>query len=186
VRGAGHGPEKVVASRRHEEKDYHFCSEQCADAFDAFPDGYAVHPVPRPAPKAAVTTTAGDVLTLGAAGERAVLVDFWATWCAPCKKAMPELEELHREYGPRGLTVVGVSIDEDAEALEKYLRKKPMSYPVVHDSKEDPVWWAYSVAAIPAMVLIDRDGRIVGEWRGAVDLAQVRDRIDATLGPAGP
>jgi thiol-disulfide isomerase/thioredoxin len=184
VRGAGHGAEKVVATRPFEGRDYPFCSEKCAEAFDGFPDGYAVHPVPRPAPEAVVTTREGEDFRLGAEGEDVVLLDFWATWCAPCKKAMPEIEELHREYGPRGLTVVGISIDEDAEAVEKYLRKKPVSYPVALDSKEDPAWYLYSVAAIPAMVLLDREGRIVGEWRGAIDLGLVRDRIEEELAPA--
>ncbi|HMB70527.1 MAG TPA: redoxin domain-containing protein [bacterium] len=184
MRGAMHGAEKVAASRTYEGKDYHFCSDKCAEAFDAFPAGYAVHPLPRPAPQAVLTTTEGEEITLGATGDGVVLVDFWATWCAPCKKAMPELERLHRELEPRGFGVVGVSIDEDAGAVEKFLRKNELGYPTAIDSPESPTWYAYSVAAIPAMFLIDGEGRIVGEWRGAIDMGTVRERVEELLGRA--
>lgn len=182
IRGSGHGPEKVAATRSHEGREYAFCSVACAEAFDAFPEGYAVHPIPRAAPRVTLTTTAGDALALGAGGEHVVLLDFWATWCAPCKKAMPELERLQDEFGPLGLAVVGVSIDEDPAALEKYLRSRPPGYAVARDSKETPAWAAYAVAAIPAMVLIDRQGRIVAEWRGKVDMKDVRAGVQAALG----
>jgi thiol-disulfide isomerase/thioredoxin len=184
VRGAGHGEEKVAASREFEGRDYHFCSKDCAEAFDAFPDGYAVHPLPRPAPAIVVTTTEDESVSLGSTGGDVILLDFWATWCAPCKKAMPELEELQQEYGDSGLRVLGVSIDEKADLVEKFLKKRPLGYAVAIDSAEEPAWHEFAVAAIPAVFLIDRQGQIVGEWKGSVEMSEVRRQVASLLAVA--
>lgn len=186
VRGAAHGEEKVVASREHEGKTYHFCSEQCGEAFDAFPAAYALHPIPRPAPSIVVTTTDDRNVALGVPGGDAILLDFWATWCVPCREAMPELEALQREYGAKGLTVLGVSIDEEAGAVGTFLGKTPLGYTVAIDSTEQPAWHAFAVAAIPAMYLIDGEGQIVGEWKGKVEMDDVRRRVEALMSEASP
>ena len=65
--------------------------------------------------------------------------------------------------------------------MDKFLRKNEVPYPTAIDSPESPAWYAYSVAAIPAMFLIDGEGRIVGDWRGAIDLDDVRRRIESVL-----
>ncbi len=180
VRGADHGAENVVASRTYEGKDYHFCSQQCAEAFDGFPAGYAVRAVPRPAPQFVIITRNHDEVVLGKPGA-VTLVDFWATWCAPCVQAMPELEALQQEFGDKGLTVLGLSIDEKPEQVEKFLKKKPFTYPMAIDSGDEPAWYAYGVAAIPAMYLIDQKGEIVGEWRGKIEINHVREKIEGLL-----
>lgn len=181
VRGATHGEEDVVASRYHDGRDYHFCSDDCAKAFDAFPAAYAVRPVPRSAPTLAVATIDARKVEVGKPGDHAILLDFWATWCAPCVKAMPKLEELQRDYGDRGLTVLGISIDEDPRRVEKFLQKRPLDYAVAIDSRDDPAWHAFAVAAIPAMVLIDRQGQIVAEWQGRIALEGVKQTIESLL-----
>lgn len=190
IRGAAHGMEKVAASREYDGESYHFCSEKCAGAFDTFPAGYARLPLPRPAPPVAVTTLDNRRIRIGSPGEDLLLLDFWATWCKPCVKAMPDVEKLYRDFGERGLTVLGLSIDKNVETVEEYLEKKPVAYAVALDSGDEPVWAAYSVAAIPAMYLVDREGRIVGEWRGRVEIEDVRRMIEGLLdqetpGPSG-
>jgi thiol-disulfide isomerase/thioredoxin len=184
IRGSAHGLEKVAASRDHDGQSYAFCSEKCAEAFDTFPAGYARLPVPRPAPAVALTTLDDRRVPVGSPGGGLLLIDFWATWCKPCLKAMPELEKIHRDYGDDGLTVLGVSIDKTAEAVEKYLEKKPVEYAVALDSGDEPAWHAFSVAAIPAMYLVDGESRIVGEWRGSVDMDDVRRAIEEQLAGA--
>jgi thiol-disulfide isomerase/thioredoxin len=99
---------------------------------------------------------------------RVVLLDFWATWCAPCRKSMPDLQALHDKYSARGLTVIGISIDEGGPAkVQRYVRSKKFTYPIVMDDAKDPAWDAYKVKAIPAAFLLDRDGRVVAQWTGA-------------------
>jgi thiol-disulfide isomerase/thioredoxin len=142
------------------------------------PSGYAPPVLPRPAPGFAWTTLDGDAVT--PAGTRALLIDFWATWCAPCITAIPELEQLNRDLGD-DLRVVGVSIDEKREDLDKFLARRPLSYPVVHDGGDDPAWWQFRVPAIPAAVLLDGEGQIVAQWNGKVDPAAVRQAVEAVL-----
>ena len=182
ARGATHGEEDVVAWREHEGEWYTFCSKPCAEAFDSFPAAYVEHPLPRPAPSARVVTLEGEEVDLGDLRGELTLVDFWATWCKPCVKAMPELGELHEEWGDEGLAVLGVSIDQDAgEVVPKFLEKKKVRYPVALDTTDRPAWHAFHVAAIPAMFLIDAEGNIVDEWKGAVDLEEVRRQVETRL-----
>lgn len=180
VRGSQHGAEHVAAAREHDGTAYYFCSTGCAEAFDGFPAGYVVMPVPRPAPSLSMTTLAGADVSLARA-EGPVLVDFWATWCKPCIEAMPELSELHETYGPRGLTVLGVSIDEKGpEQVASFLEEREVSYPIAVDGGDHPAWFAWGVAAIPAAFLV-HDGQIVAEWRGRIDPAVVEAAVTEVL-----
>ncbi len=181
MRGSGHGEENVVASRMHEGEAYHFCSGPCAEAFDAFPAGYVRLPLPRPAPAVALQTLGETEIRLGEARDDLLLVDFWATWCKPCIKAMPKLTKLHRDYADDGLTILGISIDDDPKKVADFLEKKPLPYPVAIDAKEEPAWAAFGVAAIPAMYLIDREGRIVAEWKGRVEVKDVISKVEKLL-----
>ena len=158
---------------------YGFCSEDCAAAFDRMPAGYAEPVLPRAAPQFAWSTVAGEEIAPGTAP--ALLVDFWATWCAPCLETIPELERLERDFAAAGLRVVGVSIDEDRATLDAWLERRPVSYAVVHDGGDDPAWWQFRVPAIPAAYLLDGEGRIVAQWNGKVDAGAVRKAIEALL-----
>jgi len=159
-RGATHGEEDVVAWRQSRAAVYTFCSEPCGEAFDQMPEGYATPILPRPAPEVSLVDADGNALgPIASAGP--TLIDFWATWCKPCLEMMPTLSRLHEEGRVR---VIGVSIDEDAGALRKFLRRKAPSYPVAHDTGDDPAWWAYRVPAIPAAFLLDGEGQVVAQW----------------------
>lgn len=175
-------PEKVVATRAHDGATVHFCSEKCAEAFDADPAAYVF--TPGPAPEAAFVSLGGDSLALGAAG-RVTLVDFWATWCKPCVKAMPELDAIRRDFHARGVDVVGISIDtgKDREKkVRKFAGKNGAGYPIALDREETPTWEAYRVKVLPTVFLIDRDGTIVKRWTGVVDMQDVRASLEALLG----
>jgi thiol-disulfide isomerase/thioredoxin len=179
VRGSQHGAEAVAAWRDHDGDRYYFCSTGCGEAFDGFPAGYQVNPVPRSAPPLALTTLDGRTVSLAQA-EGPVLVDFWATWCQPCIAAMPELIRLHDEYRELGLTVLGVSIDEKgAEHVSRFVKERGLPYPVAVDGGDSPAWFAWGVAAIPAAFLVD-GGEIVAEWRGRVD----PEALEAAIGQA--
>jgi len=175
-RGAAHGAEKLVDWREHGAKYYGFCSESCAEAFDQMPDGYAEPVLPHEAPTFSWSTTDGE--SIAGTGHTALLVDFWATWCAPCIQTMPALEELAGEFEDAGLRVVGVSIDEERGKLDAFLERRPVGYPIVHDGGDDPAWWQFQVPAIPAAFLIDAEGQVIAQWSGELDLDEVRAEIE--------
>lgn len=184
VRGAGHGEEKVAAWREYEDVVYCFCSEACAEAFDKFPGAYIVRPLPRSAPDVVFRSLDGAEVSLESFRGGPVLVDFWATWCKPCIKALPKVRKMHDTWSDDGLVVLGVSIDEKGRRhVEKFVEKEKMPYPVMLDTGKSPAWHAFGVTAIPAMFLIDAEGRIVAEWKGVVDLDAVRGEVEALLKP---
>lgn len=174
-------PEKVVASVLHEGRTHYFCSKPCLEAFRADPAAFAPPDLPRPAPEVTLADREGQAVLLGSEDGRVLLIDFWATWCKPCLAAMPELDKLHAELGPRGFAVVGVSIDEEVSKVEKLLRKRPVSYPILLDTAPEPAWAAYGVRIIPAAFLVDRTGSIVAQWTGAPDLPSMRAAVQAEL-----
>ena len=160
--------EPVKAVRTYEGKEYGFCSEKCAKEFEAEPAAYLPPTFPRVAPPFALTDLSGNALSNESLKGRVVLLDFWATWCVPCRKSMPELQAMHKKYESRGLSVVGVSIDEGGPAkVKKLVAAKKFTYPIAMDSEKQPAWDAFRVKAIPAAFLIDREGRIVAQWTGA-------------------
>jgi thiol-disulfide isomerase/thioredoxin len=177
--------EEVAAWRTHEGVRYGFCSDDCAKEFDAEPAAYVPPSFPRPAPEIGLTDLAGQPVTLAALRGKVVLLDFWATWCAPCRKSMPELQRLHDKHAGRGFTVVGVAIDEgDARRkVTKFLTGKKIAYPNALDAGKSAAWERFRVKAVPAAFLIDQEGRIVAQWTGAAaDVREIESRL-ATLLP---
>ena len=176
-------PEKVGATRDYKGTTYYFCSKKCAETFDANPAAYVLET--DAAPAATWTTTTDASLTLESMLGQVVLLDFWATWCKPCVKSMPELDAIYRDYQKLGLVVLGVSVDQgdDREKkVKKFLEKKPVGYPIAIDASESPSWEAFNVGALPTLYLIDREGRIVERWIGIVDMAAVRAAVDREIG----
>jgi peroxiredoxin/YHS domain-containing protein len=175
--GSNH-EEPVKATRTWEGVEYGFCSEACAKAFDAEPAAYVPPQFPREAPAWNAKTLAGKPVSLADYRGQVVLLDFWATWCAPCRKSMPELNALHAKLEDRGFSVLGLSIDEDGPAkVKKYVAAKKIGYPIALDAATATTWEAYRVKAVPAAFLIDREGRIVAQWTGAVDVADVEAKV---------
>ncbi len=88
-----------------------------------------------------------------------VLIDFWASWCGPCKKSFPVLDALYATYRARGLVVLAVSVDEDDAAMQAFLKKQAITFPVVRDAAQRLVAVA-GVNAMPSSFLVDRSGVI--------------------------
>lgn len=183
VRGGETEPEVVKATRRHEGKEYGFCSQKCAREFDADPAAYVPANLPRSAPSFSLKDLRGNPVSNESLKGKVVLLDFWATWCTPCLKSMPELEAIHRRYADRGFAVVGVSIDEGGPAkVKKFVAAKKITYPIAMDSKKNSAWESFRVKAVPAAYLLDREGRIVAQWTGAaVSGAQLEAKLAELL-----
>ncbi len=108
------------------------------------------------------TTTDGRPFNWKAYQGKVVLIDFWATWCGPCRTELPNLQKLHAEYRPRGFEVVSISVDEDRSKLDAYLQQTPLPWVVLHAEKgRNATAEYYGVNAVPTTILVDRSGRVV-------------------------
>ena len=101
----------------------------------------------------------GAEIDVGAQQGRVRIVDFWATWCEPCKEALPALDALARDFAPRGLAVYAVSIDEDREQITRFLAERPAAFTVLWDHGAVRVS-RYHVTYMPITLLVDRAGVI--------------------------
>lgn len=172
-----------MATSVYKGQTYGFCSEKCKTTFDEYPEAYIPPVLPRPVPAFTVKTLAGQEVPFQSfAAGKPVLVDFWATWCAPCVSAMPELQKLHQRYASKGFSVVGISIDEEQDKAIQMVRKRKLAYPVYLDATATPAWSTFHVRSVPAAFLIDRQGRIVQQWLGKVDLKEVEQAVARLVG----
>lgn len=111
------------------------------------------------APDFALKSTAGSNLRLSEHRGDVILLNFWASWCGPCRQEMPLLNTLHQRYGKLGFSVVGVNVDKDSSLADKILKDIPVTFPVLLDDT-GAVSASYDVSAMPTSVLIDRDGNM--------------------------
>ena len=100
----------------------------------------------------------GKEVSLGAYKGKVLLINFWATWCVPCKTEIPGFIDLYNRYRRRGLEVVGIDIDEPASLVVPYARNMKMNYPVLLDGGRHDVHEAYGVVGLPTTIIIGRDG----------------------------
>ena len=118
-----------------------------------------------PAPDFTLRTLDGQNLRLGEQRGRVVLVNFWATWCGPCRQEMPHLNKLYDKYRSSGFVLLGVNVDEDTRTAAGVASKLGVRFPVLPDS-DKLVSKKYDLKAMPSTVLIDRDGRVRYVHRG--------------------
>lgn len=97
---------------------------------------------------------------------KAVLINFWATWCPPCREEIPDLIELQKEYGGRGFTILGVDVDESKKKVASFVQKTGINYPILLDDGS-VVAERYGVVGIPTSVLILSDGTVVNQYHSA-------------------
>jgi peroxiredoxin len=110
-----------------------------------------------------------------------VLVNYWATWCAPCWEETPGLIRLSQELGSKGLTIVGVSIDEGGtEKVKKFVDEFHVPYPVALPEKMSHV--EFGLEGVPTTILVDKQGRVAKSYIGAVRQADFKTDVEALLG----
>jgi len=122
------------------------------------------------APDFSLPDLSGQNLNLSAYRGKVVLLDFWATWCDPCREETPHFVALQQQYGGQGLQIIGVSMDDSPEPVRKFYRTYAMNYPVLMGSAKTGEMYG-GVLGLPIAFLIGRDGRITAKHIGATDIA---------------
>ena len=110
-----------------------------------------------PAPDFTLESRSGENLRLEDHRGEVVMLNFWASWCGPCRQEMPLMDELYSQYKDLGFTILAVNVDENREEAHRCLDKVPVNFPILYDP-ESSVSELYEVQAMPTTVMIDRDG----------------------------
>ena len=177
----GSGFEDVKARAAYRGASYAFCSLECKVEFLKNPEAFLRTDHGTPAPQFTLPALDGKPISLADLKGKVVLLDFWATFCPPCLAALPELEALHKSHAAEGLVVIGVSVDDRLPLVKK--ASAGVSYPIVQSTPE--VWNAYKVNALPSLVLVGRDGKIVRRYGGEADKAAMLRDIRSALAAGG-
>ncbi len=112
-----------------------------------------------PAPNFTLKSRSGENLKLSEYRGEVVMINFWASWCGPCRQEMPLLEQLYTRYSPLGFTILGINVEEDSKLAEKLLEEIPVNFPILFDT-ENAVSEKYNVVAMPSTIMVDRDGNM--------------------------
>jgi peroxiredoxin len=120
------------------------------------------------APGFTLPSRSGDTVALDKLKGQVVMLNFWASWCGPCRHEMPLLDQMYKRYSALGFTLLGVNVEADTKDAEKWLAQTPVTFPVVFD-KENKVSKLYDVNAMPSSVFIDRKGNVRYLHRGYKD-----------------
>ena len=135
----------------------------------------------QPAPDFALASLDGKTLRLSDYHGKAVLLNFWATWCEPCKIEMPWFVDLQKKYGPQGLQVIGIAMDDTSpKEIADFAQKMGVNYPILIGKEE--VGTAYGgVAVLPSTFYITRDGKVVDRVFGLVSRSEIEKNIEKAL-----
>lgn len=132
-----------------------------------------------PAPDFTLTDITGKKISLSELKGKVVLLNFWATWCGPCKAEMPALNRLYLELKDKGFVILAVSLDTAEKPVKSFIAEKKLAFPVLMDSDKELSFDLYAVMGLPTTFIIDKKGiiveRILGdrEW----DAPQMKDKI---------
>jgi cytochrome c biogenesis protein CcmG/thiol:disulfide interchange protein DsbE len=136
------------------------------------------------APEFSLESLQGQTVHLADFRGKAVLLNFWATWCQPCKIEMPWLEQMQQQYGPQGLQIVGIAMDDASkEDIAKFAKEMGVNYPILLG--KESVGDAYGgVQFLPSTFFIDRNGKFVDRVFGLKSRSEIEDDIKLSLGQA--
>jgi len=170
----GSKEEATASSDRGGDKD--------ADAATSDRVGASKWGVGKPAPALALTGLDGKRIAPASFAGKVVVVDFWASWCEPCKRSMPGLQTLNAKYKKRGLAIVGISVDDEDRDAKAFARAHPVKYPLAWE-KDHSTAYAWQPRTMPARALVDRKGivRYVQEGFHDGDVELLAKQIESLL-----
>lgn len=136
------------------------------------------------APDFTVQDANGNNVSLSNFKGKPVVLNFWASWCPPCKAEMPDYEKMYQQYGPKGIVFVMVNLtDGDRETIDtakRFLNDNHYTFPAYFDTKFSASK-AYGISAIPDSIFVDRDGNVVNSYQGMIDAATMKNNIEKLL-----
>jgi thiol-disulfide isomerase/thioredoxin len=134
--------------------------------------------VPVPAPRVKLWNLNQTPFSLDSLKGKVVVLDFWASWCIPCRASFPFLNGIQARYGPQGFQVIGLTLEDNDDAIFSFLDDVPASFPIVRDPTGH-AGGAFGVVAMPTTFLIDREGRIVARFEGGDQ--RVHQKLEAAV-----
>lgn len=132
------------------------------------------------APNFSLTDIFGQKVSLEDYRGKVVMVDFWATWCGPCRMEIPGFIQLQKKYGPEGFQIIGLSMDDDPQPVREFYKQFGMNYPVAMGNAKIGELYG-GIIGLPTTFLIGRDGHIYDKVPGAVDAARFEEEIKTLL-----
>jgi len=136
--------------------------------------------VGKQAPAFARQSLDGRAIHLGSRPGKVVLLNFWATWCAPCQLEMPVFSSWQAEYAAQGFEVVGISMDDDRDAAQKLVEKLRVNYPVAMGDAKLGMRYG-GILGLPKTFLIGRDGKVLAQYQGETDLKAMQAAVQAAI-----
>jgi thiol-disulfide isomerase/thioredoxin len=145
---------------------------------------------PEPVPDLTLETMDGESIDLSAQKGRVLLVNFWATWCAPCREEIPDLKDLHSDLEPEGLTVIGVALDrEGREVVAPFVEEHAIDYPIVIDTEGTAESEFGPIPGLPTTILVTPEGQITKRVVGIFPTDEMKpilkDMLDASGSASG-
>ncbi len=137
--------------------------------------------VGNPAPDFQLQSLDGQTVSLGNLQGKPVLINFWATWCGPCRSEMPYIQEIYEEWTNKGLLGLAINIGESSSKAEEFMQSNSLSFAVLLDTKQD-VAQRYNITGIPTTFFIDKDGIIQDKVIGAFqNKTQIENRLSKIM-----
>lgn len=129
------------------------------------------------APNFQLTTLDGKTVELSDYRGKGVFLNFWATYCPPCKEEMPYMDNLYKEFKDKGIEILAVNVGEPPLTAQKFVERYDLSFPILMDEREE-VYKAYGVKPIPSTFLIDKDGKVIDRVTKGLTEQEIREMME--------